>query len=72
MGRELKDLKKHSVTLAEEVNFDEMEDVAVLEVLKLHEEKLSNVEFTQLHNEPDIILKDPMADIHNKMNLSGI
>jgi hypothetical protein len=46
-----------------------MEDVAVLEVLNLHEEQLSIVEFMQLHKEPDIIAKDPLADIHNEDQL---
>jgi hypothetical protein len=46
-----------------------MEDIAVLEVLKLHEEELSVEEFTQLHNESDIIPKDPLADIHNEDEL---
>jgi hypothetical protein len=32
----MKDLKKQSATLAKEVNFEDMEDVAVCEVLKLH------------------------------------
>jgi len=66
---EMKGLKKQSVTLAEEVNSDEMENVVVLEVLKLHEEKLSVEEFTQLHNEPDVIAKDPLADIRNEGEL---
>lgn len=62
-------LKEKSVILAEEVNFDEMEDVAVLEVLKLHEEELSVEESTQLHKEPDIIRKNPLADIRNEDEL---
>ena len=62
-------LKEKSVILAKEVNFDEMEDVAVLEVSKLHEEELSIEDFTQLHNEPEIIPKDPLADIHNEDEL---
>ena len=61
----MKGLKKQSVILAEEVNFDEMEDVVVFEFLKLHEEELSVEEFTQLHNEPE----DPLADIHNEDEL---
>ena len=62
-------LKEKSVILAEEVNFDEMEDVAVLEVLKLYEEELSVEESIQLHKKPDIILKNPLADIHNEDEL---
>jgi len=64
----MKGLKKQSGILAEEVNFDEMEDAVLFEVLKLHEEELSVEEFTQLHNEPDIP-KDPLADIHNEDEL---
>jgi hypothetical protein len=62
-------LKEKSVILAEEINFDEMEDVAVLEVWKLQEDDLSIEQFTKLHNEPDIIRKDPLADIHNEDEL---
>ena len=47
-----------------------MEDVtAIFEVLKLHEEELLIEEFTQLHNEPGIIPKNPMADTYNEYEL---
>ena len=49
-----------------------MEDVVVFEVLKLREEELSIEEFTQLHNEPDIILRIHWQISITKMNCSGI
>jgi hypothetical protein len=62
----MKDLNLQSVTLTREVSFDEMEDMAVSDCLKLHEEELLIEKFTQLHNDPDILPKDTVADIHDE------
>lgn len=66
LGREMKDLEMQSVILAKEVSFDEMEDMAVSDCLKLHEEELLIEKFTQLHNDPDILPKDTVVDIHDE------
>ena len=66
----MKGLKKQSVILAEEVNFDVKEDIAVMEILKLQEENLSSLRnyrtsltlFLRIHWQISIM----------KVNLSGI
>jgi hypothetical protein len=61
----MKDFRVQSAVLFKEVNFDELEAVAVFE-LKLQEKDLSIEELIYVYKELIILAKDPVADIHDE------